>query len=118
MYSTPICITEGNKDSNKVEESSGKSNVNIEENNKDHSKELPEGSKDTHFSDDFIDDESDNGKGVGHTHHIDSDEEVEGIDYNIMHVTQTVDLSSSHTDSLQAKKERKTIPLQVRTKKS
>lgn len=79
---------------------------------------MPEGSKDTHFSDNSIDDTSDNGKGVGHTIHIDGDEEVEDIDYNIMHVTQTIDLSPSHTDSLQAKKGRKTIPLQVRTKKS
>lgn len=93
----------------------GKQTIEVQ-NEDDHRGDSPEGSRDTNFSDDSIDGEYDNKKGVGHTHHNKGGEDVEGIDYNIMYGSKASDLSSHHTNSLKMKKEKTTIPLQVRTR--
>lgn len=85
-------------------------------NEDDHRGDSPEGSRDMNFSDDSIDGEYDNRKGVGHTHHNEGGEDVDGIDNNIMHVSKAGDLSPHHTNSLKMKKGKTNIPLQVRTR--
>lgn len=75
---------------------------------------FPEGSRDMVISEDSIDSKSDNGTGDDIAQNNSNNREGEGIDYNIMHVSEAGDLSPKQTNSLKEKKERATIPLQVR----
>ncbi|KAG5570617.1 hypothetical protein H5410_060383 [Solanum commersonii] len=128
--STPICINEGNKDSNKVdgflEKSEGFDDQKVVE------------VKETQDTKDPNDVESDNGMDEGKEaqnsrdpDEVDSDigvddgtpcikeggrNETEGLQYNISHVSHSADLSPRHTDTLQVKKGKQTVPLQVRTR--